>query len=138
MESIKSLREYGHDCCARIDDAIKELADNIEDEVAERYVALPLDADGVPIRVGDDMETLMVGHEGNHSPVEWVSLTADGWNVDGEPPTSMRHYQPPTVESTLREFADVVRKERVELAPISEETIAEYAAKLCLADGKEQ
>ena len=32
MESIKELREYGHDCCARIDDAIKELADEIEVE----------------------------------------------------------------------------------------------------------
>ena len=134
MESIKSLREYGHDCCARIDDAIKELADNIEDEVAERYVALPLDADGVPIRVGDDMETLMVGHEGNHSPVEWVSLTADGWDVDGEPPTSMRHYQPPTVESTLREMLAEIGEGGVYAEDV---LLAKYAPKLRLAgDGE--
>ena len=56
MESIDKLREYGHDCCARIDDAIHELADRIERELAERYVALPLDADGVPINKGDKLD----------------------------------------------------------------------------------
>lgn len=134
MESIKSLREYGHDCCARIDDAINELADNIEAEVAERYVALPLDADGVPIRVGDDMETLMVGHEGDHSLVEWVSLTASGWDVDGEPPTSMRHYHEPTVEDVLREML----AEIVEGGVYAENVLlAKYAPRLRLAGDAE-
>ena len=134
MESIKSLREYGHDCCARIDDAINELADNIEAEVAERYVALPLDADGVPIRVGDDMETLMVGHEGDHSLVEWVSLTASGWDVDGEPPTNMRHYHEPTVEDVLREML----AEIVEGGVYAENVLlAKYAPRLRLAGDAE-
>ena len=39
----------------------------------------------------------------------------------------------PTVEDVLREFADLVRKERVELATISDDTIAEYAKRLKLA-----
>lgn len=32
------------------------IADEIEADIAERYMLLPVDADGVPIRVGDEME----------------------------------------------------------------------------------
>lgn len=56
MESIDKLREYGHECCARMDDTVHDLADEIEAEIAERYMELPLDADGVPIRPGDRLE----------------------------------------------------------------------------------
>ena len=56
MESIDKLREYGHECCARIDDTVHDLADAIETEIAERYMELPLDADGVPVHVGDKMQ----------------------------------------------------------------------------------
>lgn len=56
MDSIDKLREYGHECCARMDDTIHDLADEIEAEIAERYMELPLDADGVPVHVGDEMQ----------------------------------------------------------------------------------
>ena len=32
-----------------------EIADEIESEVSERYMELPMDADGVPIHVGDEL-----------------------------------------------------------------------------------
>lgn len=40
----------------------------------------------------------------------------------------------PTVEDVLLEFADLVRKERVELATISDDAITEYASKLQLRE----
>ena len=55
MKSVDKLREYGHQCCARIDDAIHDCCDEIEAEIAERYQLLPVDADGVPIRPGDKL-----------------------------------------------------------------------------------
>lgn len=45
--------EYVAQECGR---AALRFADEIEREIAERYQLLPVDADGVPIRVGDVME----------------------------------------------------------------------------------
>ena len=91
------------------------------------WVRLPKDADGVPIRVGDEMVCI---NNGEHCPVEYIVLTEDGWEVDGESPASMRHYHTPTVESILREFVEewdcLFDYERDVL-------IAEYAAKLRIA-----
>lgn len=68
LESIKKLRksadeisELATPCGASPDwmgvrRKIDALADAIEQEVAERYVPLPTDADGVPIHLGDVME----------------------------------------------------------------------------------
>ena len=69
------------------------------------WVRLPKDADGEYIHVGDEMETLISPFEGEHCAVEYLTLLADGWEVDGEPPTSMRHYHKPAVEDVLKEFA---------------------------------
>lgn len=41
--------------CATKEEVL-EIADEIEAEIAEYYLALPLDADGVPIRPGDKMD----------------------------------------------------------------------------------
>lgn len=79
MRSVDKMRDYGHQCCARIDDAIHDYCDEIEREIAETeafcrrveeaarnndeldvfgvaYMPLPVDADGVPVRIGDVME----------------------------------------------------------------------------------
>lgn len=37
------------------------IADEIEREISERYMELPVDADGVPIHVGDDMANEEIG-----------------------------------------------------------------------------
>ena len=80
MSITDELREYAHDCCARIDDDIHAIADRIDaeheqqcaeswmrghdawaaidrsDEMAEHgWIRLPKDADGEYIRVGDVM-----------------------------------------------------------------------------------
>lgn len=65
----------------------------LEDELSHR-IELPKDADGEHINVGDDMEYANAPH--THAPVEYIALTKDGWEVDGEPPSSMRHHRPDT------------------------------------------
>ena len=59
MKSLENLREYvdrvnlGGISSAELHSWGMEIADEIEREVAERYMKLPVDADGVPIHVGD-------------------------------------------------------------------------------------
>lgn len=65
MESIEKLREWLDYKVNRFlthtivlntgahPDELYEIADEIEAEIAERYMLLPVDADGVPIRCGD-------------------------------------------------------------------------------------
>lgn len=71
------------------------------DMIDMQYVELPKDADGVEIRVGDDMEVAVGVMRGEHSPVEYFVLTKDGWEVDGEPPQNLRHRQPDTWEQII-------------------------------------
>ena len=114
MESIEKLREYGHDCCARVDDAIHDYCDEIEREISERYMLLPMDADGVPIHVGDELcgyghpkggvqvamvseSCIIVREDLNHNPAKHGLL----WSAD-----ETRHVKPRTVEDVLKEFGD--------------------------------
>ena len=119
--------------------AIREL-----NNLADASVLLPVDADGEYIHVGDVMDSRVdYLFDGKPFTVRALVLCGDGWEVaDGRfgnryEPDSLRHHHATTVEDVLREFADIVRKERVELATISEDTIAEYAKRLTLAEGED-
>ena len=107
------------------------------------YTPLPVDADGVPIHVGDVMEWP------DHSTAEVVGI-GDGtffYVEDGEDAAEWScasdniHHHAPTVEDVLREFAHVgiriAAKHGIKAGEIDfyadEEAIAEYAAKLRLA-----
>ena len=58
---------------------IHDIADRIDAELAERYVELPLDADGVPIHVGDKLtDDAMRKSDGE---VCRLMLESDGWHV---------------------------------------------------------
>lgn len=70
------------------------------------YTALPLDADGVPIHVGDVMELAGGAVEEVESMHNYGS---EGWSVTTTHnatviPWSARHHHAPTVEDVLREF----------------------------------
>ena len=97
------------------------------------WMKLPVDADGVPIRVGDRIEYLTGGRD----IVRFVTLNGDGWMVNerGWKPCTMRHYTPPTVEDVLfdalKHFGAVE-----EHTPEVDEWLAEYAAKLRLREDK--
>ena len=112
------------------------------------YTPLPVDADGVPIHVGDVMdEQLPFGGYAAPAPVDTMELSRGaggyGWMVrlDSESgafinPKLLRHHHAPTVEDVLREFAsdiaDVLGGDDFRLDD-SDELFAEYAAKLRLA-----
>lgn len=89
---------------------LRKIADEIEREIAERYMELPVDADGVPIRVGDEMES-----DNERFVVCAVALgRVHRWDVHniGEldrgtvayPPNSLHHYKPRTLEDVLAEY----------------------------------
>jgi len=121
--------------------------DRLSDAAAKReevtilgvdYAALPLDADGVPIHVGDDMQSVI--EPASHGTVYRMELRRDGWwiyfsSVDTRP-TKCRHHHEPTVEDVLREMADRCYADEDE--PRDRDAIvAEYAAKLRLAGDAE-
>lgn len=98
-----------------------------------KWVKLPLDADGVPIRIGDVM-----AYEDNTKPKEVVALVPPSVFMVEDGPRladSCRHYHAPTVEDVLDEFAsayDRIGGEDDEHQKYLN-LIAEYAAKLRLA-----
>ena len=102
------------------------------------YTALPVDADGVPIHVGERVQ--LIGND--PSTVSHMSLAGDGWRVyvkyDGDlgtgsgEPSRIRHHHATTVEDvlydSLRHFGAVEER-----TPEVEEWLHEQAAKLRLA-----
>ena len=114
MESVDKLREYARIHLLNSDDRmVNQLADAIEAEVAERYMELPLDADGVPIRPGDELVEVSTGKRVDGVHVYGVSDsyvyifeigTNTAYGIYGKLPKSFRHYHKPTVEDLLREL----------------------------------
>ena len=72
------------------------IADEIEAEIAERYMELPCDADGVPIRVGDELKG---GFTVDYVSPHWVFAVGRGAKHDG----SCRHVKPRTLEDVLND-----------------------------------
>ena len=111
-------------------DGLNEQIDFHDNFVPSHYVLLPVDADGVPIHLGDEMH-----HTYDlpkfHYPVETLALTEEGWEVDGCTPTDLQHWKAPTVEDVLREFQDVVQE-----CQDTEDTVAEYARRIREAMGE--
>ena len=69
-------------------------------------VALPDDADGVPIDLGDEVYNVDDKPE-THFTVEFLTLDEDGWTVMGEmteKPSHLRHWEAPTVDALLMQF----------------------------------
>ena len=98
------------------------------------YTALPVDADGEPVHVGDVMEwpdcstAVVVGvGDGTFFYVEDGEDAAE-WSCASD----KIHHHAPTVEDVLAEFAAKLI-ERSGLTNGAAQTIAEYAAKLRLA-----
>lgn len=90
------------------------LADDIQAEVDKYYMQLPLDADGVPIRVGDKVELIANGMVETVTGYETFGLDKDtdetGWILTNETcllanSKGCRHVKPRTVEDVLDDFA---------------------------------
>ena len=109
------------------------LIDAAEQEVAERYVALPVDADDVPWHLGDVTE--------NGNTVTAMGLNAQGWCFVGTPndidPSIHRHYHAPTVEDVVTDLCEHVWEAALlggtwSDSPV-ESYIADFAKRLRLA-----
>lgn len=98
------------------------------------YTALPLDADGEPVHIGDEL--MEVGRHSAHVFVSRMELCADGWwfRYEGiwRRTVSYRHYHGRNVADVLRELVDVVEDQN---ADFTELAIAKYAECLQLVSG---
>lgn len=103
-----------------------ELADEIEREIAERYVELPVDMDGVPWHIGDVVD--------GHGMVRSLDLNCHGWSFFGMEnaidPAIHRHAKPRTVEDVLREFAQGVQGQNADFADLAAKQYAEEIREL--------
>ena len=94
------LKGYS-ECHAELLEGNETLASDLE---RCGWIRLPKDADGVTLRVGDEIEY----PNGARDTVRFATISPIGWAVNdrGWKPEAMRHYTSPTVEDVLREFAD--------------------------------
>lgn len=145
MEVIKKLREYAwlwqgvtFANVSLLSDNLNNIADAIQKEVDERFIELPVDADGGVIHLGDEMQHIEDSDE--HGRVAIITYGKDSVDVyvdydsaeiDYEP-TELCHYREPTVEDVLREFADALGQ--CEGPCSGEPLIAKYAQKLRIAE----
>jgi hypothetical protein len=104
------------------------MADNRDAMAEHGWVKLPKDADNVPWNVGDRDEDGNTVIELRLTSSGWCVMTDGGWFCYLD---RYRHYQPPTVEDVLREFADGIKDQNADFAELA---IAEYAKRLTLAE----
>lgn len=117
------------------------IAERIEQEVSERFMELPLDADGVPIRVGDVVEAgfdgtqEIAGVSGENSDFPYVFFFPDDGTEAQWCEAQDCHHHAPTVEDVLREFAEKITDSQIpDVHPTYEEAVAEYAQRLQLRE----
>ncbi len=124
------------------------------------WVRLPKDADGVPFRIGDKVDSDHY-EDGTVTGIQFykiynggirtlIAVSPDGWDVaTWHTPDEYRHHHEPTVEDVLLECCNMYHSLLIEdmndsiagvgrdyIAPA--EIIAEYAAKLRLAEGVDE
>jgi len=125
LKSIERLRKSLNDCTTtagvepnRFDTywitarACDMLIDEIEREVSERFIELPVDADGVPIRVGDAVaeKPFRPGIGEKPANVVCMLINSDGWAIgDCDPrghwfhPATLEHIKPRTIEDVVKQ-----------------------------------
>ena len=150
MESIEKLRELLRGCgCS--DQCYScginfhgSIADKIEAEIAEKYMELPVDADGVPIHVGDYLESEEyngrlfpcrgLNVEVCKSGKRWtVCMSYDSYSGTSEYTSASRcrHVKPRAIEDVLEDFADELHSDRTDgMANRVERLAAKYAAEI--------
>jgi len=97
-----------HDPESVTPDWLVERLDALESELDEKWLRLPLDADGMPIHVGDMMDDHGIEHGVMAVSAEtWVAL--DGYSRNAK---LTRHVKPRTIEDVLADFAADVENGR--------------------------
>ena len=120
--------------------AVLATVEKIEREVAERFMELPLDADGVPIRVGDVMEfsafeiekpvTRMVDGIGQGVFFAWCGERG----YQQHEAKRYRHHHEPTVEDVLQKLLEQAVGYSDAHTTVALDAIAEYAQRLQLRE----
>ncbi len=88
------------------------IADEIEREIESRYMELPVDADGVPIRVGDVMCSAGIREKGHKVVVSaifedgFVEYGSDNGLIGPLCQEDWVHVNPRTIEDVLRDLVD--------------------------------
>lgn len=113
IESVDKLRDYAsrNQRVSGWMTALNRIADEIEAEIAERYMALPVDADDVPIRPGDKLIAYNERFDVEGIGDGIVIFRAENDEL-GElfNPAATIHVKPRTLEDVLREFAGDYRR----------------------------
>ena len=120
------------------------MLDEIQAEVDERFMELPLDADGVPIRVGDVLDP--PSDCDDYVTCQVVKLTYDlfekEWYFEGEAVGSFMgfcgyfdtagwtHHKPRTLEDVLCDFANDVAMQGHQIGLTGRELSEKYAAEI--------
>lgn len=124
-----------HALIDRVDVAHQREMDEARDvalALANHRVTLPYDANGVPINLGDEVYNVDDGPEA-HFTVEYLMLDEDGWTLMGEmteKPSNLRHWEAPSIENLLNEFANRIDKSGHLWGLDADETVAEYAERI--------
>jgi len=127
-ENIVSPEFVAHECGR----TALRFADEIEREIAERYMELPVDAEGVPIRPREEVSTGMgdngpIGHLEYWYPNHWVAVMEyKPGQFTRYDPAAIRHYKPRTIEDVLTDFAYKV----CDMNNIADTEIKRYAVEL--------
>ena len=134
MKSVDKLRELADkldEAAARMSEhgfspiglKTKIVCDEIEREIEEHYMPAPLDADGVPVKIGDKM----VSHTGVVETVKVLKLDeSHSWHYGKNAAflfltESSHHAKQRTLEDVLREMVEVTDQ------PLCEEDIKAFA-----------
>lgn len=111
LESIGNLRNIAYGYAPNIRRQVNMACDEIEQEIAEHYIELPVDADGVPIHVGDVIQ--FVNEQGGTGAKVEVCAISKHYAYYGEgkhfyKASMCRHVNPRTLEDVLKELANEV------------------------------
>jgi len=138
LESLEKLHcIYGSKCsdeCYRCDipNMIGEIADAIQAEVDEKYMELPVDADGVPWHIGDITE--------NGNVVNGISFDSNGAHfvstLNDIDPGIHTHYKQRTVEDVLNDFFQESRNFNLKRDGELKDAIGKYAFELRMRDAE--
>lgn len=105
-------------------DAAVEAYDGLERDVEERYLELPVDADGVPWHIGDVIE--------GHGELRCMSINCNGWTFASSTaidPSIHRHVKPRTIEDVLRDvWKEALDYAKSDMWRSPDEVFAERAA----------
>ena len=130
LESIKPLRDKSYIPGFRGAPTLEMVVDDIEKEISERYVLLPVDADGIPWHIGDVTE--------NGNTINAICFDRHGCHFSNTrndiDPSIHRHAKPKTLEDVLHDFANEAEWEQ---SPDSYEEIESRLITLYAAEIRE-